>query len=153
MKAQTSNNRAFCVLLAFVAGTAAAQDYLPDANRTPGYVDRTATVDKICRTPNYSRTVRPKTSRTTPIKVALLEGRDPRLYELDHRVPLCAGGHPTDARNLWLQPRKGQWAARYKDQLETSVCRQLCRGDITLDEAQAIFLRPDWTVEYDRYFR
>jgi hypothetical protein len=23
-------------------------------------------------------------------------------YHEDHLVPLCVGGHPTDARNLWL---------------------------------------------------
>ena len=66
--------------------------------------------------------------------------------------PVCVGGHPLDPRNLWLQPRTGEWAAKFKDQLESSVCRQLCRGDITLEEAQAIFLRPDWTVEWARYF-
>jgi hypothetical protein len=32
------------------------------------------------------------------------------------------------------------------------VCRQLCRGDITLRDGQAIFLRPDWTKEYEKYF-
>jgi hypothetical protein len=40
-----------------------------------------------------------------------------------------------------------------KDQLEASVCRQVCRGDITLKEGQAIFLRPDWTKAYLRFFR
>jgi hypothetical protein len=28
-----------------------------------------------------------------------------------------------------------------------------CLGDITLEQAQAIFLAPDWTQEYERYFR
>jgi hypothetical protein len=75
-----------------------------------------------------------------------------RDSKLDHRVPLCAGGDPRDRRNLWLQPRTGQWTAKDKDMLEKSVCRQMCRGDITLDDAQAIFLRPDWTPEWDRFF-
>jgi hypothetical protein len=39
-----------------------------------------------------------------------------------------------------------------KDQLESSVCRQLCRGDITLQQSQQIFLEPDWTKAYEKYF-
>jgi hypothetical protein len=35
---------------------------------------------------------------------------------------------------------------------EASVCRQLCRGDITLEQARAIFLSPDWTKAYEDYF-
>jgi hypothetical protein len=73
-------------------------------------------------------------------------------YHEDHRVPLCAGGHPSDPKNLWPQPLEGQWRDADKNQLEASVCRQLCRGGITLDEAQRIFLAPDWTKEYERYF-
>jgi hypothetical protein len=45
-----------------------------------------------------------------------------------------------------------EMAAKFKDQLETSVCRQLCSDGISLEDAQAIFLRPDWTVEYERSF-
>lgn len=139
-------------LLALVltwACVAHAQDYLPTV---PGAIDPSATVEKLCGIPHYSRTVRPPTSYTGPIKDELLNGQDPVLFELDHRVPLCAGGAPKERVNLWLQPRTGQWAAKFKDQLESSVCRQLCRGDITLEDAQAIFLRPDWTVEWTRYF-
>jgi hypothetical protein len=73
-------------------------------------------------------------------------------YVIDHVVPLCAGGHPSDPRNLWPQPIAGQWTDKFKDQLEQSVCRGLCRGDITLEEAQAIFLAHDWTKQYGRFF-
>jgi hypothetical protein len=62
--------------LGLIAALAMAQAYLPDANRTPGYVDQSATLDKICGTPNYSRTVRPPMGYTSPIKKALLDGRD-----------------------------------------------------------------------------
>jgi hypothetical protein len=33
-----------------------------------------------------------------------------------------------------------------------SVCRQLCRGDITLKDAQAVFLARDWRKEYEKFF-
>ena len=74
-------------------------------------------------------------------------------YEEDHLVPLCLGGHPTDHRNLWPEPRDGQWAAKFKDQLEASVSRAVCRGAMTLEEGRAIFLRPDWTKEYTEFFK
>lgn len=73
-------------------------------------------------------------------------------YEEDHLVPLCVGGHPTDERNLWPETREGKWSAKFKDQLEASVCRAVCRGALTLDEGRAIFLRPDWTIEYEKFF-
>ena len=67
-------------------------------------------------------------------------------------MPLCVGGHPTDHRNLWPEPWEGQWSAKFKDQLEASVCRAVCRGAITLEEGRAIFLAPDWTKEYEKFF-
>ena len=67
-------------------------------------------------------------------------------------MPLCAVGHPSDPRNLWPQPLEGQWRDADKNQLEGSVCRQLCRGDITLEQAQCYFLEPDWTAVYIVYF-
>ena len=33
----------------------------------------------------------------------------PNAYHEDHIVPLCAGGHPRDPKNLWPQPIRGQW--------------------------------------------
>jgi hypothetical protein len=67
-------------------------------------------------------------------------------------VPLCVGGHPSDPRNLWPQPIRGRWTDKIKDQLESSVCRALCRGDMTLQEGQALFLKPDWTKTYLEFF-
>ena len=46
-----------------------------------------------------------------------------------------------------------QWNGAAKDQLESSVCRQVSRGDITLKQGQVIFLdEPDWTKAYLKYF-
>jgi hypothetical protein len=152
---QTACGTLLACLFAAFAFAAQAQNYLPSPDLAPGVIDPDATLEKVCGIPHYSRTVRPPTSYTNPIKAALMLelGTDDRsLFELDHRVPLCAGGHPRDPLNLWLEPRTGPWAAKFKDQLETSVCRELCKSGISLQEAQAIFLRPDWTVEYERFF-
>jgi len=80
-----------------------------------------------------------------------LEG-SARDYQEDHLVPLCVGGAPRDPDNLWPQPLNGRWSAAVKDQLESSVCRQVCRGDITLKQGQAIFLQADWIQAYLRFF-
>ena len=134
--------------LLLATSTACAQNYLPDPERAPGIVDSSMTVDDLCPLrhphPNLSH-VKKRLMRESGFN-------DPAQFQLDHRVPLCAGGHRKDERNLWLQPRSGQWGAKFKDQLETSVCRQLCLRGITLEAAQAIFLAPDWRVEYERFF-
>ena len=59
---------------------------------------------------------------------------------------------PSNARNLWPQPLEGKWRDADKNQLEQSVCRALCSGAITLDDARAIFLAPDWTKSYEKFF-
>jgi hypothetical protein len=100
--------------------------------------------------------MRPPASYTNRLKAKQmrelgLPGR-PQDYREDELVPICAGGHPTDPRNLWPQPVNGKWTDKVKDQLEASVCRQLCRGDLALKEAQSVFLEPDWTKAYLQYF-
>ena len=138
----------------------AQQGYIPDHERTPGAVYPYVTQDNIKETAceaSWTRRVRPSVSFTTRLKVQQM--REFRLagnvddYDADHLVPLCVGGHPRDPRNLWPQPVKGRWTSAIKDQLEASVCRQVCRGDMTLEKGQAIFMREDWTREYLRFFK
>lgn len=52
-------------------------------------------------------------------------------YELDHFIPLCAGGSNSPA-NLWPEPLAD---AAKKDRLEARVCALLRRGAITQDQA------------------
>ena len=146
-------------LAGFFAALASAQDYIPDHARTPGAINPHVTQDNATLTvcvAGWTRTIRPPSSYTSRLKAkqmhALHLPGSARDYEEDHLVPLCVGGHPTDHRNLWPQPRRGQWSAKIKDQLEASVCRAMCRGAMTLEEGRAIFLRPDWTKEYLKFF-
>jgi hypothetical protein len=111
---------------------------------------------RTSQTPGYTKTVRPPSSYTAQLKREQM--RELRLpgtahdYHEDHLVPLCVGGHPSDPLNLWPEPVAGQWSASVKDQLEGSICRAVCNGAMTLHEGQEIFLRPDWTKEYERFF-
>ena len=104
--------------------------------------------------PGYTKTIRPPSYYTSRLKAKQMRefglAGTVHDYHEDHLVPLCVGGHPRDPRNLWPEPAAGRWSASVKDQLESSVCRQGCRGDITLKEGQAIFLdEPDWTRRED----
>ncbi|HVY06859.1 MAG TPA: hypothetical protein VHB46_12865 [Burkholderiales bacterium] len=137
-----------------------AQDFIPDHERTPGAINQHVTQANIEHTvcvPGWTSKIRPPTAYTNKMKARQMRELNlpgkAKDYEEDHLVPLCVGGHPTDHRNLWPEPREGQWAAKFKDQLETSVCRAICRGALTLEEGQAIFLTPDWTKEYENFFQ
>lgn len=138
----------------------AQQGYIPDHERTPGAINPEITQDNIAQTvctPGYTKRIRPPSSYTNRLKAHQMHELDlpgsVHDYHEDHLVPLCVGGHPSDPRNLWPEPIAGRWSTSVKDQLESSVCRQVCRGDITLEEGRAIFLARDWTREYVKYFR
>lgn len=120
---------------------------LPDSLHTPGAVDPAVTQDNIDQTicvPGYTKTVRPRTSYTSGIKRELLNNSykgqgERRLVELDHLIPLIAGGHPTSPENLWPQPYGGEYDARYKDRCEVTTGRAICQGSVGLVEAQKGF--------------
>jgi hypothetical protein len=153
--------RAGFLLLLLVACSPGAPSgrYLPDASRTPGAINPTVTQENLKATVcavGWTKTIRPRSSYTEKLKKRqILEGKlpgTPRDYHESQRIPVCAGGHPTDPRNLWPQPVSGEWTDKMKERLDRSVCHQLCGGNIALKEAQAIFREPDWTKVYARYF-
>jgi hypothetical protein len=112
----------------------------PDAAiRGPGFDCRAAV-----------RAARPPVEITTLIKhqrTAKAGARYASDFELDHRVPLCLGGAPLDARNLQLQHWGGPWNARCKDALERELCKALCEGLESLEDAQSEMMG-DWPGSY-----
>jgi hypothetical protein len=60
-------------------------------------------------------------------------GGSPSDYQEDHLISLELGGHPTDRRNLWPEPRPH---AEEVDRIENELNRQVCTGEITLAEGQ-----------------
>ena len=132
---------------------------IPDHARTPGALNPIVTQQNLAQTVckvGWTDTIRPPKSDVKNLRRKQMRelGQPgvPNAYHEDHIVPLCAGGHPSDERNLWPQPVNGRWRDADKNQLELSVCRQLCRGEIDLNEAQAWFLSEDCTKSYERYF-
>ena len=72
---------------------------------------------------------------------------DAPKYELDHIIPLCLGGSPTDPSNLQLE----SWdEATRKDRIEIQAVRCVCAGKATLAESQHD-IATDWQAAYHKY--
>ena len=138
-------------------GIALAGD-LPDPSLTPGAVDPSINQDNIQQTicvRGYTKTMRPPAHYTNGLKKHQIReygysDRNPKHYEEDHLIPLSLGGNPTDVRNLWPEPRKSEWGAEKKDQLEFVLYRMVCRGEISLQDAQQA-ISSNWIDAWNRY--
>lgn len=117
---------------------------LPDPQCTPGVADPRVTQDNILTTicvSGYTTRVRPSSRYTDALKAQQIKAygytdTDPADYEEDHLIALELGGHPTDSKNLWPEPRMGPYPAAKKDGLENSLHNQVCAGLMTLAAAQ-----------------
>jgi hypothetical protein len=94
----------------------------------------------------YTKTVRPPAAYTDSLKKQQISDygytdTNPTNYEEDHLVPLELGGHPTDPKNLWPQPRSGAYPAAAKDRLENALHAKVCSGLVTLAAAQTAIVR------------
>jgi hypothetical protein len=101
------------VLLIMVPMFAYAADptLLPNDTESPGAVNPAVTQDNIQETichRGWSAKARPPVDFTEPLKQRLLQEHSPgatlHAFELDHRVPIEAGGCPNCTSNLWIQP-------------------------------------------------
>jgi hypothetical protein len=135
------------------------RDIYPDPVRTPGAVNPDINQDDIDQTicnPQWStRSVRPPAHYTDGLKFEQMQeyadsDTDPRDYEEDHLIPLELGGNPTDPQNLWPEPFDTSipdGGARSKDRVENYLHREVCAGDLTLEEAQREIVS-DWNKVY-----
>lgn len=136
--------RAMSALAAvLVAGTAHAQSLNPAV--TPETIASTICVK------GWTASVRPPYHETQVIKRDLLraQGLDwshAPEFQLDHTMPICLGGHPSDPANFQLQPIE---EAYRKDRIEWKACCLVCSGQITLADAQAAMV--DWQAAYHKY--
>ena len=128
------------LLLLWHGSISARPVLVADPVRTPGVLNpdvRQETIaDTIC-SQGWTRTIRPPTAYTNELKLRQMQeygvGGDPSGYQEDHLISLELGGHPTDPRNLWPQPRP--WADRV-DRTENELNGKVCSGELTLAEAQ-----------------
>lgn len=136
---------------------------LPDPIITPGAVDSTATKDIVC-VRGYTSGVKADGTkvRDVPDSVKLqayhnygIEGNykgycDPKVgCEIDHLISLQLGGS-NDIKNLWPQSYAGEWNAHIKDGLENTLHAKVCRGEISLQEAQKA-ISSNWIEAWKKY--
>lgn len=118
---------------------------VPDPACTPGALNPAVTQATIGQTicvSGWTKTVRPSTSVTEPLKRKLAVAYAiPPTGELDHLVSLELGGGPDDPRNLWVEPGT---IPNPKDRVENWVHREVCAGRMPLADAQQGIAR-DWT--------
>lgn len=127
-----------------------------DATLTPGKVNPEATTEVVCR-PGYTsgRDVRHVTEamKHEVFKRYEIDWKTGHgKFEVDHLISLELGG-ANDITNLWPQrycplPHAPKClGAREKDVVETSLHRRVCKGVLTLSEAQRR-ISTDWRSEY-----
>ena len=107
---------------------------------TPGALNPAvtpATVRTTICARGWTRTIRPPVDYTNRLKLEQLRAYglagDPSDFQEDHLVSLELGGHPTDPRNLWPEPRT---RAEQVDSTENDLNRRVCDGSLGLADAQ-----------------
>jgi len=135
------------------------RDVYPDPARTPGAVNPDINQDDIeqtiCNREWSTKSIRPPANYTNRLKFEQIEeygdsDTNPRDYEEDHLIPLELGGSPTDPQNLWperFETSIPDGGARSKDRVENYLHREVCAGDLTLEEAQHEIVS-DWYSVY-----
>jgi hypothetical protein len=124
-------------------------DALPDTACTPGAVFPDVTGEQICQR-GYSSSVRnvpAALSRQVYVEYGILE-RSSGEYEVDHLVPLEAGGS-NDIANLFPEAAEPRPGFHEKDQVENYLHDQVCSGALSLFEAQRE-IATNWVEVYQR---
>jgi hypothetical protein len=129
----------------------------PDPRLTPGLINpeiRQENIDEtICSAGWTTSSIRPTTAYTQRLKRLQLQlqqvSGNLHEFEEDHLISLELGGHPTDPRNLWPERYAPRPGAREKDVVENYLHREVCKGRISLADAQNE-IASDWYAVYLR---
>jgi hypothetical protein len=141
----------------------------PDPETTPGVTNPEVTQANIQQTicvTGWAATIRPPHSYTDTLKKQQLQAvrftdKNPAHYEEDDFISLELGGNPRDEKNLWPEmwgtpgtplTSRGPFppslvGAKAKDKTETALNTAVCKGTLTLQEAQQI-IQTDWFKYY-----
>jgi hypothetical protein len=126
-----------------------AHDALPDSACTPGAIIASATKSAICVS-GYARTVRnvPESEKTQDYQEYGITHHTTGQYEVDHLVSLELGGS-NDIANLWPEAASPTPGFHQKDQVENYLHDQVCKGTISLQEAQTE-IATNWLAVYNQ---
>jgi hypothetical protein len=122
---------------------------LQDRACTPGAIIKGVTREQIC-TPEYSKEVRDvsEEEKEDVFREYGVKYHKPGQYEVDHLVSLELGGSNGIA-NLWPEAAKPYPGYHEKDRVENYLHREVCDGNISLEEAQRLIAN-DWLSVYER---
>ena len=122
---------------------------LPDPACTPGDIFPDATKDKICVS-GYSSSVRdvPTSVKNAVYAAYGITHHSPGEYEVDHFVSLELGGS-NDISNLFPEAAAPKPGFHEKDKVENYLHDQVCKGNLTLAEAQRQ-IATNWVAIYDQ---
>lgn len=136
---------------------------LPDPLLTPGVVRSDIDQGNICTTRwgKDRRFVTAAMKREVFTRYGLTGNKDGstgcqldkhgRRFELDHLISRELGG-ADDADNIWPQCYSGKpWNAVRKDRVENRLHKEVCAGNVTLQDAQRE-VSVDYRIPYIRYF-
>ena len=129
------------------SGKAGPARLYPDPKLTPGAI-LTTDASKLC-TPGYSSTVRnvsTATKKQVYVEYGLSYPQPAGSYEVDHFISLELGGS-NDITNLWPEPASPTPGFHQKDQFENFEHEQICKGIISVQEAQHRMMT-DWYYYY-----
>lgn len=132
----------------------------PNQILTPGVV-RDLTLEEICTTrwgldrrfvtTAMRREVFTRYGLTGPNDPACRKDKHGRRYELDHLIPRQLGG-ADHVDNLFPQCYAGKpWNAVLKDRVENRLHKEVCAGNVTLEDAQRGIAK-DWRAIYRKFF-
>jgi len=131
------------------SSTKAGPAYLyPNPTLTPGAI-LTTDASTIC-TPGYASSVRNVSTATKKQVYAEYSVSYPQptgAYEVDHFIPLEIGGS-NDLANLWLEAATPTPGFHQKDQFENFEHQQVCKGSISVAEAQSR-MTSDWYLYWE----
>lgn len=130
------------------AGHAGPPSIYPNPSLTPGDTVTGIRAAQVC-TPGYSTSVR-NVTRAEKVEV-FRRYNEPDIagrYEVDHFISLELGGS-NNVTNLWPEPYTPTPGAHQKDKVENYLHSQVCKGALTLAQAQEA-IRSDWYAVYLR---
>lgn len=126
-----------------------AHNGLPDSACTPGAILSTGTKEAICVS-GYSRSVRnvPESEKIQDYNEYGISHHSTGQYEVDHLVSLELGGS-NDISNLWPELASPTPGFHEKDKVENYLHDQVCKGAISLQQAQTE-IATNWLAVYQQ---